>query len=115
MSRMLPGKEHYVRALIDEAQHKQLAIGDTVEIDVPDDVILQASVMVYLVPLLMLIVGMFLGSWLSPGDPGAIFGGLLGLLAGAGIVRWHAAHVRNDGRIQPRVVDSINEKLVVRS
>ena len=104
MSRMLPGREHYVRALIGREQREGLAIGDLVEIVVPDEVILRASLVVYMVPLLLLIVGMFVGVWLVPGDLGAIAGGVGGLLVGAGLVRWHAHAVRDDCRIQPRVV-----------
>ena len=108
MSRLLPGREHYIRALVSPADLKRLAIGETVEIDVPDEVILQASAVVYLVPLLSLIAGMLAGAWLVSGDPGAIAGGLFGLLLGAGLVRWHSHHVRNDSRVQPRIVSGSN-------
>ena len=114
MSRLLPGREHYIRVLVDGADRDKLVIGESVEIDVPDQVILEASAVVYLVPLLMLIVGMFLGAWAVPGDPGAIAGGLLGLLSGAMLVRLHASRVRNDKRVQPRIVGDSAHELVAR-
>ncbi len=114
MSRMMPGREHYIRALPGDDPRQRLAVGDIVEIDVPDEVILRASMIVYMVPLSMLIFGMFVGAWMFPGDPGAIAGGLLGLLAGAGIVRWHGRYVRNDSRVQPRVVSTLPSDLVAR-
>jgi sigma-E factor negative regulatory protein RseC len=105
MSRLMPGREHYIRALVDDdEQHRQLAVGDRVEIVVPDELVLKASVIVYLVPLLMLLAGMFVGDGLVPGDPGSIVGGVMGLLLGAVLVRWHARSVRSDSRVQPRVV-----------
>lgn len=114
MSRLMPGREHYLRVMDDRIDSDQLAIGETVEIDVPDQLILQASAIVYLVPLLMLLAGMFVGAWISPGDPGAITGGLLGLLLGAGLVRLHAIHVRNDTRVQPRIVTPTTRDLAAR-
>jgi sigma-E factor negative regulatory protein RseC len=104
MSKMLPGREHYIRALIEQQQLQGLAIGQTVAIEVPDAQILEASAVVYLVPLVLLIAGAMLGTWVLPGDAGAISGAVLGLLLGAVIVRWHARVKRNDQRFQPRVV-----------
>ncbi len=104
MSQLVPGREHYIRALVDREQRRQLAIGDRVEIVVPDELVLKASLIVYLLPLLMLLAGMFVGNGLLPGDPGSILGGALGLLLGAMLVRWHAHSVRNDSQVQPRVL-----------
>jgi sigma-E factor negative regulatory protein RseC len=106
ISRVAPGREHYIRALVDRRQHSQLVIGDTVSIAVPDESILHASVVVYLVPLLMLIAGMFGGNYILPGDGGSIAGGFVGLLLGAAIVRWHSVLVRDDTRFQARVVEA---------
>jgi sigma-E factor negative regulatory protein RseC len=106
MSRVSPGREHYIRAIVSRELHPPLVIGDTVSIAVPDESILHASVVVYLVPLLMLIAGMFGGNYLMPGDGGSIAGGCLGLLLGAAIVRWHSVLVHDDMRFQARVVDA---------
>lgn len=104
LSRIVPGREHYIRALVDREQRQRLAVGDQVEIVVPDELVLKASLIVYLVPLSMLLLGMFAGAWVLPGDPGSIAGGAAGLLLGAALVRWHAHCVRNDTRVQPRVL-----------
>lgn len=105
ISRVAPGREHYLRALVDRKLYPRLAIGDTVSISVPDQAVLQASLVVYLVPLLMLIAGMFGGNYLLPGDGGSIAGGFVGLLLGAATVRWHSGLVRDDLRFQARLVD----------
>ena len=107
ISRIAPGREHYIRALVDHEQRQSIAVGDQVEIVVPDELVLKASLIVYMLPLAMLLLGMSAGAWLLPGDPGAIVGGGLGLLVGAGMVRWHASSVRNDARVQPRVLASL--------
>lgn len=112
MSQVMPGREHYIRALGEASQLQQLTVGDVVSIDVPDDVILKASAVIYLIPLLMLILGMFIGTAVLAGDPGAIVGGALGLACGAGLVRWHAYSVRNDERMQPRLVEMVRQHAV---
>ena len=105
ISRVMPGREHCIRALVDRQLQPQLALGDIVSISVPDEAILRASMVVYLVPLLSLIAGAFSGTLLVPGDGGAISGGGIGLLLGAALVRWHAISVREDLRFQPRVTE----------
>ncbi len=106
MSRIASGREHYIRAMVDRTQQPSLVIGDMVTIAVPDESILHASVVVYLVPLLMLIAGMFGGNYIMPGDGGSIAGGFVGLLLGAAMVRWHSVLVHDDTRFQARVVDA---------
>ncbi len=105
ITQVLPGREHCIRALVDSRLQSQLALGDTVSITVPDEVILRASMVVYMVPLLLLIVGAFSGTFVVPGDGGAISGGVIGLLLGVACVRWHAVAVREDLRFQPRVTE----------
>jgi sigma-E factor negative regulatory protein RseC len=105
ISQVLPGREHCIRALVDRRLMPQLALGDIVSITVPDEVIVRASLVVYMVPLLLLIVGAFSGTLVVPGDGGAISGGLIGLLLGTACVRWHAVAVREDLRFQPRVTE----------
>lgn len=104
MERVMPGRPHYIRALIEPGQATVLAVGDSVEVLVPDGVVLRASVIVYLLPLGLFILGMFGGTMLVPGDPGAIAGGALGLLAGFAVVRVHAGLTRNSRQVQPRLV-----------
>lgn len=104
MAKMMPGKEHYLWVVVQDANKPSVSVGDQVEISVPDDVILKASLIVYLVPLLAFIVGVITGNHLSPGDAGAIGGGVVGMLVGLGVVRLHATRVKHDARVQPRLL-----------
>ena len=109
MNQMMPGREHFIRALIEPQYRGRVAIGDRVSISISDDVVLSASVIVYLVPLGFMIAGFLGGNALFSGDAGALGGGFLGLLLGALAVRMHALRVRDDPRIQPRVT-AIDER-----
>lgn len=100
----MPGRANYIRALVEPDQRAVLAVGDSVELQVPDQVVLRASVVLYLLPLGLFMLGMCGGSLLVPGDPGAILGGLLGLALGFAAVRVHAGLTRDDSRLQPRLV-----------
>ena len=104
MTRLLPGRAHYVWALTEAGEGECLAVGDRVEVSLPDDVLLKASAIVYLLPLGFFMVGMLSGASLVAGDLGAITGGLLGLAAGMLAVRCHAHWVRHDAGMHPRVV-----------
>lgn len=83
-------------------QGATLQVGEEIEFGLPDDVVVKSSLTLYLVPLLLLIAGAWGGSSLSIGDAGAILGALLGLGAGALLVRWHAARTRLNPRYQPQ-------------
>jgi sigma-E factor negative regulatory protein RseC len=99
-----PGREHYLRVVVAASFAADLRPGDEVEISIPDEVVLQASAVVYLVPLALMLATALLGNNLLPGDAGTALGGLLGLLAGAGLVRLHADVNRDNGRMQPSLV-----------
>lgn len=103
LNQVMPGREHYLRALIDESERGRFAVGDRVAIEMADDVVLAASAIVYLLPLAAMLLGAVGGNGLLPGDAGAVGGALAGLMFGALGVRLHARRVRNDPRVQPRL------------
>lgn len=96
------GRPNHVRALPGDCDPADIQVDDTVEISVPEQVVLTGIAVVYLLPLLSMVGGLLLGGrW---GDAGALAGALLGLLAGLGLTRLHARLIRNDQRYQPVVV-----------
>lgn len=90
----------FVRALCD----LQLSVGDQVVIGVREDLLLRAALWVYLLPLLGLLAGAGLGKSLSWGEPGSIFGGLIGLLLTWFIVGWRCRRSAADPALQPVVL-----------
>ncbi|MEH6649307.1 MAG: SoxR reducing system RseC family protein [Motiliproteus sp.] len=68
-----------------------LQLGDRVELGIEEASFLQASAMVYLVPLLGLIIAAILTDTLGAAEPWVISAGVSGLLLGFGVVRWWTA------------------------
>lgn len=79
-------------------------IGDELEIGIEEAVLVKASLLAYMLPLLFLLVASALGQY-GFGEPGAIVGGLLGLLAGGVLVRWHG-HRACVSEYQPQLLSS---------
>ena len=103
VNRLLPGRVHYLRINRAAGLAGDIAIGDRVELSVPQGAVLRSSLLVYLLPLVLLISGALIGEWSWAGDPGAIVGGFVGLLAGFGLVRLHARLRCDDPTLQPRL------------
>ena len=61
-------------------------VGDSAVVDMPDAMVMKASVLAYILPLAGLIGGAVLGSLIAPGDAGTGIGGLAGLLIALGAV-----------------------------
>ncbi|MBN7798178.1 SoxR reducing system RseC family protein [Parahaliea mediterranea] len=106
LNRVGAGRRHYIRVLPGRVQPAQCRVGDTVEIGLPETVILRGSLLVYLLPLLALLAGAALGGalWPQQQDLAALAGAGLGLFAGLLAVRLHAARHREDPALQPTLL-----------
>lgn len=68
--------------------HLNALVGDEVSIAIEESALLSASLLVYAVPLLLLVLGAVTGQQWFPGqDAGAVAGAIAGLAAGFGIAR----------------------------
>jgi len=64
-------------------------IGERVIIGVEEGALLRATLLAYLLPLVLFVVGAFaVRQWLHGGDGAAALGALAGLVLGWGVVRW---------------------------
>lgn len=88
-------------------------LNQDVEIGIPEDVIVKGSVFFYLLPLILLLV--FSGfAHIYTTEVGSILFGILGLIIGGLIIRFHSYYFRNDKHHQPFIVDTISSQIIKR-
>jgi sigma-E factor negative regulatory protein RseC len=97
------------RALVRALNRAGARRGERVVVAVDEDALLRGSVAVYVAPVVALIFGAGLGTWLGtglglPGDTLAIALGLFGLGGGLQVVRWLGQRLAADPRYQPVVL-----------
>jgi len=90
-----------IRVLLSDVAAETISLEQQVTIGIPEEVVVKASLMVYLTPLLLLLLGALAGFWLHASDGFAVAGAVAGLLIGGAVVRWHAWAHRDDPRFQP--------------
>jgi len=95
----LTGKTTRIRVLAQSDQLQKISVGEQVTIAIPEDVVVMASVLVYLLP----IFSSLLALWLVPteSDLTSLISASVGLLAGGIAVRWHSVKTRHNPRLNP--------------
>ena len=92
--------------LLDGRDASIYQVGSEVEIGVPEEVIAQGSLFVYMVPLLSMIAATVVTHHYLLSDGVTAICALFGLLLGAAIVRWCSHLLRFDKRLQPVLIDA---------
>lgn len=92
--------------LLEGRDPNQYHVGNEVQIGVPEEVIVQGSLFVYMVPLLSMIAATVVAHHYLFSDGTTASCALLGLLIGAAIVRWCSHLIRFDSRLQPVLIDA---------
>ena len=85
-------------------------VGEEIKISVPENVIVQGALFIYMVPLIVMLVTISIAHYLAASDAFSAVSALFGLLLGAAIVRFRAYQTRFDTRLQPLLVS--NQKTV---
>ena len=102
------GKSNYLRVLLGGQHGHQYKIDDEVQIAIPEHVIVQGSLVVYMMPLVVMLAGAWSGQLIWPAlDIASIGGAVVGFLSGVGLVRWHAWQHRDDLDLQPRLLGPV--------
>lgn len=82
-----------------------LKVGDEVLIGIPEELLIKASVMVYLFPLLVMIVAASVTEkWLSAGDGWIALSGCIGLTLGFLIVKLYSSFHKSDPTFCPKMI-----------
>ncbi|MFL0797020.1 MAG: SoxR reducing system RseC family protein [Cellvibrionaceae bacterium] len=100
-------KANFIRVLLEGRERSCYSVGDTVKIGIPEDVVVKASLFVYLLPLAGLLLGAILGDFISGTDLSVLLGAVTGLMLGGAVVRGHAIYHRNNRRVQPVLLDGL--------
>lgn len=84
--------------------HLKARVGDEVTVAIEESALIWASLLVYALPLLLMILGAVIGQqWLPQQDAGAIAGAIAGLAAGFGLARM--IQTRSPRGYEPTLVD----------
>lgn len=86
------------------SNHLNARVGDEVTVAIEESALISASLLVYALPLLLMILGAVTGQqWLPQQDAGAIAGAIVGLAAGFGLARF--IQMRSARAYEPTLVD----------
>lgn len=103
LNEIADGRRGFIRVLPGEQSLDDFRVNDQVLIGIPEAVILRGSVIAYLLPLFLMLLGAVVAATGLPGhgDPWALPGAAAGLVLGLLLVRWHGARHRHDPAYQP--------------
>lgn len=91
--------------LLEGRDASEYHLGDEVQIGVPEEVIANGSLFVYVVPLLTMVAATVIAHQQALSDGLTALCAFAGLVLGAIIVRWCSHLIRFDSRLQPVLVD----------
>ncbi|HCS27921.1 MAG TPA: transcriptional regulator [Spongiibacteraceae bacterium] len=104
LNKLGDGKRNHIRVLLGGAAPARFKIDDQVQFSVPDNVLLQAAALVYLLPLCSMLVGMGVAHEWFDSQKVAALGALAGFAIGFALVRLHAVINADNPKLQPRLV-----------
>lgn len=95
----------YIWVLLEGRNPDDYRVGDEIQIGIPEDIVVKASLLAYVMPLLLMLILTISAHYLFNSEGLTVIGALLGLVVGGFILRWHSARSRYDPRLQPVLVD----------
>jgi len=107
----LMGNTMQIRVVAEPHQLQKLSVGQQITIAIPEDVVVGASLLVYLTPLLCSLLGLWMLG--SGSDAAALLGAVLGLLFGAILVNRYSHTLRENPRLNPVLYEDAGDRLRV--
>ncbi|WP_041522602.1 SoxR reducing system RseC family protein [Gilvimarinus agarilyticus] len=101
----LAGHSSYLWVSLAGRDADEYRIGDEIQLGVPEAVVANGSLIVYFTPLLSMLAATIVAHYAHAGEGVTALAAIAGLIAGGGLVRWHAFKHRHDSRLQPVLVD----------
>lgn len=103
--RKLGVEPSYLRVPLPKNIQRNYSVNDSVVIGIPDDIVVKASLLLYLLPLVLLLVFSGIAHTYYVGDAVSILAGVAGFAIGCLLLRWHSHYYRNDKRHQAFLVE----------
>jgi len=94
-----------LRVSLDGREATSFHVGQNVTIGIADHVVVRGSVLIYLLPLLLLLLGIWLGDTLFSNEPAAILCGFLALLGGGFLIGHLSNSPAHASKLQAHLVD----------
>lgn len=99
------GHTSYIWVLLEGRDPAQYALGDEIQIGIPEEVVAKGSLLVYWVPIIALVVATAVAHQQFAHEGITTLAGFAGLILGGLIVRWRSWHTRLNPDLQPVLVD----------
>tara|TARA_R110000850_G_scaffold87866_2_gene188728 strand:+ start:20506 stop:20979 length:474 start_codon:yes stop_codon:yes gene_type:complete len=90
----------FIRVIFDQP----VAVGDEVIIGLPEDAVLKASALMYVLPLAMLFLFAFLTNLAGLAEPWIILAAVAGLACGFALTGWHTHRTRANPQYQAQIL-----------
>ena len=107
----LTGKTSRVRVLASADHLQTLCPGQSVTIGIPEDVVVGASLLVYLLPLMGSLMGLWLMAPIS--DIASVLGATVGLFTGGALVSLHSRKTMNNPHLNPVLYEYCTDQQIV--
>jgi len=104
----LTGKTSRIRVLKVAGHGQELRSGQQVTIAIPEDVVVTASLLVYLMPLITSLMGLWLMG--SGSETAGIIGAVVGLAVGGSLVSLYSGKNRNNPHFNPVLYDHTTDR-----
>ena len=98
----------YLKVLFDGRDPTTVHINDEVDIGIPEDVVVTSSLVIYVIPLVLMLVGAVIGDKFFSGEITTVIGAIVGFSLGSVFVFIFSRATRHNRRIQPVLLDIIN-------
>jgi sigma-E factor negative regulatory protein RseC len=95
----------YLKVLLSGRSNIKYNINDRVTIGIPETAVVKASLLIYLLPLVIFVLFSGAAQLYFQNDPLSIVAGAIGLVAGGALVRSYMFSQRNNIDFQPRVIE----------
>jgi sigma-E factor negative regulatory protein RseC len=95
----------YLKVSIDGRNPASFNVNDAIRIGLPEGVVVSSSLLMYCLPILLLLAGGAAGEYGAGSETASVFGALLGLLGGGGLVKLYSIRFVRNRRLQPIILE----------